>query len=116
LAKEVFVSLGNRVGVGYPVKPDALHTILQRRCDDAGVPRRKFHALRHSSVLDALDAGIDAAKVQAQLGHASITTIMKYARGQDEDRAWAYRDRSLSAGLSKRAERRRRRGPGGEAR
>ena len=64
-------------------------------------------ALRHTSALDALDEGISLEKVQRQLGHANIKTTMGYLRGRDEDRARAYRNQSLSAGLSERADERR---------
>ena len=57
----------------------------------AGIEPRKFHALRHSSALDALDAGISVEKVQRELGHASLTTTMKYLRGRDEDRRRGHR-------------------------
>lgn len=102
--KEVFVSLGGREGKGRPMKPRALYDILQRRLTAIKLPRRKFHALRHSSVLDALEEGISVEKVQKQLGHASIQTTMAYMRGRDPERAQAYRTKSLLAGLSRRAD------------
>lgn len=104
---EVFVSLGGKLGYGHSMQPRALYDILQRRCKVAAISCRKFHALRHTSALDALDEGISLEKVQKQLGHASIHTTMTYTRGRDEDRARAYRKKSLSAGLPKRADERR---------
>jgi integrase len=83
------------------IKPRALYDILQRWCDKAGIPRRKFHALRHSSALDAIDEGISIDKVQKQLGHSSIQTTMRYLRGRDPDRARAYREHSLSKRLKR---------------
>ena len=103
----VFVALGGRWPKGSPLLPGALYGILQRRCGEAGISRRKFHALRHTSVIDALDAGISPDKVQKQMGHASIQTTMTYMRGRDEDRARAYREHSLARRLSKRAAQRR---------
>ncbi len=100
--REVMVSLGGRLGYGQPMKPQALYAILQRQSDAAKISRRKFHALRHTGALDALEEGIDVVKVQAQLGHASIETTMLYMRGRVEDRARAYRDHSLSSGLARR--------------
>ncbi|MCK6625584.1 MAG: tyrosine-type recombinase/integrase [Anaerolineae bacterium] len=97
--QQLFVSLGGRNPRGSPMNPDALYDVLQRRCDQAGIPRRRFHALRHSSALDALDEGISLDKVQKQLGHASIQTTMRYLRGRDPDRARAYREHSLSKRL-----------------
>lgn len=102
--KEVFVSLGGRGGKGRPMKPRALYDILQRRLLEVKLARRKFHALRHSSVLDALEEGISVEKVQKQLGHASIQTTMAYMRGRDPERAQAYRTKSLLAGLSRRVD------------
>ena len=77
--------------------------MLQRVCEGAGIDRRKFHALRHSSALDALDAGISVDKVQRQLGHANLQTTLDYLRGRDEDRARAYQEYSLSKSLAERA-------------
>jgi integrase len=77
--------------------------MLQRVCEGAGIDRRRFHALRHSSALDALDAGISVDKVQRQLGHANLQTTLNYLRGRDEDRARAYRECSLSKSLAERA-------------
>jgi len=105
----VFISLRGQVGAA--MTPKNLYLILQRLCEAAGVDRRKFHALRHSSALDALDEGISIDKVQRQLGHASLTTTMKYLRGRDEDRVRAYQERSLSKGLARRAAARQRSEP-----
>jgi integrase len=101
--RQVFVSLGGRFPRGGPLKPHALYDILERWCNLVGITRRKFHALRHSSALDAMDEGISPDKVQKQLGHASLQTTLRYLRGRDEDRARAYREHSLSDSLAKRA-------------
>jgi len=97
----VFVSL--RGCIGLPISSRGIYAMLQRVCEDAGIDRRRFHALRHSSALDALDAGISVDKVQKQLGHANLQTTLNYLRGRDEDRARAYRECSLSKNLAKRA-------------
>ncbi|MFC1976571.1 tyrosine recombinase XerC, partial [Chloroflexota bacterium] len=96
--REVFVSLGGRMGRGQSMKPRALYDILQKWCKTAKIGCRKFHALRHTSAIDALDEGISLEKVRRQLGHANIKTTMGYLQGRDEDRARAYRSQSLSAG------------------
>ncbi|MCB0194559.1 MAG: tyrosine-type recombinase/integrase [Anaerolineae bacterium] len=95
----VFVSL--RGCVGAPISPKGIYSMLQRVCKAAGINRRKFHALRHSSALDALESGISVDKVQKQLGHANLQTTMNYLRGRDEDRARAYQERSLSENLAR---------------
>ncbi len=48
----IFVSLREQVGAA--MTPKGIYAMLQRVCDAVKVKRRKFHALRHSSVLDAL--------------------------------------------------------------
>ena len=75
------------------------YPMLQRVCKSAGIDRRRFHALRHSSVLDALDAGISVDKVQKQLGHTKLQTTLNYLWGRNEDRARAYQECSLSNNL-----------------
>jgi integrase len=99
--QNVFVSTRGLGGAAMTTR--GLYAILQRVCEAAGVARRKFHALRHSSALDALDAGISIDKMQRQMGHAHISTTMKYLRGRDKERARAYHEHSLSDWLAKRA-------------
>jgi len=65
--------------------------LFKRRARAAGLPRAYFHALRHTSALLALEAGVSLDKVRDQLGHADIATTSVYLRGRDEARARAYR-------------------------
>lgn len=41
---------------------------------EAGLPRQRFHDLRHAFVTLQLEAGADLYEVSRALGHASITT------------------------------------------
>jgi integrase len=41
---------------------------------DAGLPRQRFHDLRHAFATLQLEAGADLFEVSRALGHASITT------------------------------------------
>ena len=49
-----------------------------RRLEDAGLPRVRFHDLRHAFGSTAVNA-FPLSDVQAMLGHARITTTMRYA-------------------------------------
>jgi integrase len=49
------------------------------------LPYRKYHATRHSYATWLLDAGADIRRVQAQLGHVSISqTVDTYEHVQPE--------------------------------
>lgn len=52
------------------------HTLEQVR-DRSGIAKSP-HKLRHSWATRALEAGVDLARIQRQLGHARIETTMKY--------------------------------------
>jgi integrase len=48
--------------------------------DEAGVPRIKFHALRHTTASLMIEAGENIKYIQSQLGHSSPTvTLNVYA-------------------------------------
>lgn len=50
-----------------------------------------IHALRHTFAVRMLEAGVDVRVVQVLLGHASVTTTMRYAHVSDSLRAGAVR-------------------------
>jgi integrase len=60
---------------GRPLSPDRVSAAMRRLCRAAGIPRLRFHQLRHGSASLALAAGIPLPDVSQRLGHAdpSIT-------------------------------------------
>jgi integrase len=62
--------------LGEPLRPDQVSTRFKEMADEAGLPRIKFHAARHTAATLALEAGIDIRVVSDQLGH-STTTITR---------------------------------------
>ena len=61
---------------GRPLSPDRVSAAMRRLCKAAGVPRLRFHALRHGAASLALLGGIPLPDVSRRLGHAdpSITS------------------------------------------
>jgi integrase len=59
--------------LGRPLRNDVLTPRYQRVLADAGLPRRSWHALRHSAASAMLAAGVPLKVVSETLGHASIT-------------------------------------------
>jgi len=74
--------------------------MLYRHCGDAGVIHRKFHALRHSSALAAMDEGIPIHKVRDQMGHRSLKTTELYLRLRNKEQLEAYQESGLSGRLT----------------
>lgn len=59
---------------GAPVHSVIVTRSLQRTLMRLGLPRRRFHDLRHTFAALALEAGEDLATVSRALGHTSVAT------------------------------------------
>ena len=65
---------------GGPMSPDSVLHMLQRVLKRAGLPRIRFHDLRHTFATMALQNGVDAKTVSSMLGHYSAGfTLDTYA-------------------------------------
>ncbi len=51
-----------------------------------GLPHIRLHDLRHSCATAMIDAGIDAVTVKDTLGHADVSTTMKFYVHSTPDR------------------------------
>ena len=56
---------------GGPISPDSVLQMLHRVLDRAGLPRVRFHDLRHTFATLALQNGVDIKTVSGMLGHYS---------------------------------------------
>jgi integrase len=59
-------------GLGEPLNPEAVTAAFGRHQRDLGLPKLRFHDLRHTSATLALQAKVPAKVVQERLGHSSI--------------------------------------------
>lgn len=67
-------------GVGRPLRPEGVSARFRRERDDAGVPKVRFHDLRHSAATMMLAEGVPLAVISEWLGHAGIAiTASHYA-------------------------------------
>ncbi len=62
---------------GLPVQD--VKTAFLKAVKRAGIPRCRFHDLRHTFATRLVLAGVDLATVKELMGHASISTTMRYA-------------------------------------
>ncbi len=56
---------------GGPISPDSVLNMQHRVLDHAGLPRLRFHDLRHTFATLALQNGVDIKTVSGMLGHYS---------------------------------------------
>ena len=56
---------------GGPISPDSVGNMLHRVLKRAGLPRVRFHDLRHTFATLALQNGVDVKTVSGMLGHYS---------------------------------------------
>lgn len=56
----------------FPVHPGSVSQTFDRAVKRAGLPRLRFHDLRHSHVAHLIDQGVHPAKISARLGHGSV--------------------------------------------
>jgi integrase len=59
-------------------------TGFRSACRDAGVNDFRFHDLRHTAATRLGDAGVDARRIMAILGHRCIQTSARYTHATDE--------------------------------
>ena len=65
---------------GGPISPDSVNNTLKRVLARAGIPRVRFHDLRHTFATVALQNGVDIKTVSGMLGHFSAGfTLDTYA-------------------------------------
>jgi integrase len=56
-------------------------------CDEAGIPRRRFHDIRHSSATLMRELGVSEETRQARLGHSTTKMSRLYGKASiDQDR------------------------------
>ena len=83
--REAAKTMGNSEWVfpsptGGPMSPDSVLHMLQRVLKRAGLPRIRFHDLRHTFATMALQNGVDVKTVSSMLGHYSAGfTLDTYA-------------------------------------
>lgn len=81
---------------GTPLHPDIFRQTFRRRVARAGVPKIRFHDLRHTHASLLMQAGVPAKVVSERLGHATVGFTMQiYAHvmpGMQADAAAAFSD------------------------
>ena len=86
---------------GMPLHPDVFRQTFGRRVARAGVPKIRFHDIRHTHASLLLQAGVPAKVVSERLGHATVAfTMQVYAHvmpGMQADAAAAFSDLVFTA-------------------
>ena len=59
---------------GGPISPDSVNNMLKRVLERAGIPKVRFHDLRHTAASTMIANGVDIVTAATELGHASPTT------------------------------------------
>lgn len=77
--------------LGTPLLPSNLRRVFARLCQAAGVPRIRFHDLRHTHASWLVAQGVDIRTVADRLGHAAVSfTLQTYVHSRlDHQRAAA---------------------------
>ena len=71
---------------GNLVDPSSFSKSYSRMLDRAGVPYRKFHAIRHTFATEAIRAGVKVTDLQMLMGHSNISTTMIYVHPDEESK------------------------------
>jgi integrase len=74
---------------GQPFGRSEILRAFHAACDEAGIPRRRVHDLRGTSLTFLEDQGIDEATRMRRAGHVTTTMARHYAQSRVSDRAAA---------------------------
>jgi integrase len=83
---------------GQPLDPRNFLRHFHELCDRAGVPRRRFHALRHGAATMMLAEGVPLEVISRILGHGGIqitSDVYAHVQRHAHDQAAAAVDRAL---------------------
>ncbi len=79
--------------VGEPLRPNSVGQAFRRLVDSSGLPKIRFHDLRHTHASHLIAAGVNARVVSERLGHSSVSfTLDTYGHvmpGQQSEAAEA---------------------------
>jgi integrase len=77
---------------GRQLHPESVSRIFKRLAKRSGLPRIRFHDLRHSHVAHLIEASVDPLTISRRLGHASVAfTLDRYGHLFDQAGATAAR-------------------------
>jgi integrase len=62
--------------LGHPLSQTVIQDTFDRACQRAGIPRRRVKETRHTYATLALIANVHPKKVQAALGHSSVSITL----------------------------------------
>jgi integrase len=85
--RHLFSSLVFHRSDGSHLSNNCLWKPMQRNIKRAGVPKIAFHDMRHSYASQLVMGGVPMKAIQEYLGHADITTTMRYAHLSPSARA-----------------------------
>lgn len=69
-----------------PDRPHTWRRLWNRTCEEAGLPGRNFHQLRHGCGSAMAAAGVNQATIMAVLGHRTLTASQRYMHSNVDDR------------------------------
>jgi site-specific recombinase XerD len=85
---------------GQRLKGPRISDLAHRLARQAGVPMVSLHQFRHSCASDLLEGGASLPEVQKILGHACVTTTLRYTQITDPQRQAAMRRHPVNEFLS----------------
>lgn len=88
---------------GKRLSGQSISWIAHRLARQAGVPMVSLHQFRHTCATDLLEGGTPLPQVQKMLGHATVTTTLRYTQITDPERLEAMKRHPVNEFLSRQA-------------